>query len=97
MTPKKKPDKRKTLPLTKRIIYDIPISKMNGYSTAQAAGIIGVSKTTILAWLRQGLLKEPERGNIGGVEWRVWSQADIERAREVKSKTRPGPKRKVSQ
>jgi DNA-binding transcriptional MerR regulator len=67
---------------------------MSGYSTAQVAGILGVSKVTILNWLRQGLLEEPRRSSVAGMEWRMWSEADLKRAREVKAKMRRGPKPK---
>jgi DNA-binding transcriptional MerR regulator len=67
---------------------------MQGYSTAQAAKIIGVSKNTLLQWLYAGTLDEPKRSTVGGVEWRIWSDSDIERARKVKATMKRGPKPK---
>jgi len=75
-------------------IVSIPITKMSGYSTAQAARLTGVSKNTLLRWLYAGHLPEPHRTRVGGIVWRVWSQEDIERARRLKVKMRPGPKSK---
>lgn len=72
----------------------IPITKMTGYSTAQAAKMIGVSKNTLLRWMYDGILAEPQRTDVGGIVWRVWSKEDIERARHVKGSQRPGPKSK---
>lgn len=72
----------------------IRISKMTGYSTAQAAKIVGVSKNTLLRWMYTGILDEPQRSEVGGIVWRVWSKEDIERARHIKGTMRPGPKSK---
>lgn len=71
---------------------DIRITKMEGYSTAQVAKIIGVSKNTLLRWLYQGRLKEPRRMDIAGKDWRVWTALDIRRARKLKATIKPGPK-----
>ena len=73
-------------------ILGIPIIKMSGFSTSQAAKIVGVSKNTLLRWLYDGLLREPKHARVGSIKWRMWSEPDIERARRVKSKMRPGPK-----
>jgi DNA-binding transcriptional MerR regulator len=67
---------------------------MQGYSTAQVAKIIGVSKNTLLQWLYTGALTEPKRCAVGGVQWRTWSKADIERAQKVKATMKRGPKPK---
>lgn len=72
----------------------IHIISMRGYSTAQVAKAIGVSKNTILRWLYAGTLKEPEQIKVGGMTWRVWSEADIARARKVKATIRRGRKPK---
>jgi DNA-binding transcriptional MerR regulator len=64
---------------------DIHIFMTRGYSTAQVAKTIGVSKTTLLRWLREGQIAEPNRETtFGGIESRVWSAADLERARRFK-------------
>ncbi len=76
------------------IVAGIPITAMSGYSTAQTAKIIGVSKNTLLQWLYSGLLREPKRSRVAGVQWRIWSEADIERARKIKGTRKRGPKPK---
>jgi DNA-binding transcriptional MerR regulator len=76
-------------------VSGIPITEMKGYTTAQAAEIVGVSKNTLLQWLYSGLLEEPKRSRVAGVQWRIWSEADIARARKVKGTTKRGPKPKL--
>ncbi len=51
------------------------------YSTAEVAKAIEVGKSTLLRWLQTGRLAEPKRQTLGGVEFRIWSAADLERAR----------------
>ncbi len=52
------------------------------YSTAEVAKAIGVSKKTLLRWLWEGKLAEPKQTvNMGRVDARVWSGADLARAR----------------
>lgn len=75
-------------------IPGIPITSMQGYTTAQVAKIIGVSKNTLLQWLYTGVLTEPKRSAVGGIQWRIWSASDIERARKVKATMKRGPKPK---
>ena len=72
----------------------IPIHEMQGRNTAEVAKLLGVAKGTLLRWLHDGVLAEPKKVNVAGVKWRIWSDADIERARKVKATMRPGPKRK---
>jgi hypothetical protein len=50
-------------------------------STAEAAKRIGVSKSTLLRWLDEGLVDDVERDWRG---WRVWMQRDIERIKAFK-------------
>ena len=45
-------------------------------STVEVAKRIGVSKSTLLRWLDEGLVDDVERDWRG---WRVWKQQDIER------------------
>jgi len=61
------------------------------YSTKQAAQRIGVSKETLLRWLRDDPSREPSRDRRG---WRVWTQQDIDRLVAWNSATtRPAPQR----
>ena len=54
---------------------------MKSYSTAEVAKLIRVGKSTLLRWLQTGQLAEPKRESFGGVESRIWSAADLERAK----------------
>jgi hypothetical protein len=54
------------------------------YSTQEVANAIEVSKKTLLRWLYAGALAEPKHETFGGVESRIWSAADLERARAYK-------------
>jgi excisionase family DNA binding protein len=54
------------------------------YSTAEVAREIGVSKRTLLRWLYAGKLPEPKHQVFGGVDNRVWTEADLNRARLFK-------------
>lgn len=51
------------------------------YSTAEVARSLKVDKSTLLRWLYAGKLPEPKHETFAGVESRVWSAADLERAR----------------
>jgi DNA-binding transcriptional MerR regulator len=57
---------------------------MENYSTSKVAKILGVDKATLLRWLRSGKIPEPRRLTNGGVNARVWSDRDVERARKYK-------------
>lgn len=75
-----------------RTVSGIAIIDMKGYTTAQVAKAIGVSKNTLLQWLYNGELREPKRVYVGAIEWRIWSEADVSRARKVKATMKRGPK-----
>jgi DNA-binding transcriptional MerR regulator len=57
---------------------------MKNASTVQVARLLGISKNTLLSWLYQGKIPEPKRHKNGGQDIRLWSAADIERARKYK-------------
>jgi hypothetical protein len=54
------------------------------YSTAECAKEIGVNKSTLLRWLYASKLPEPKHETFGVVDSRVWTAADLERARAYK-------------
>ena len=58
--------------------------KQAASSTAEVARAIGVSKNTLLRWLYAGKVSEPNTVTFGGVESRVWLDADLTRARQYK-------------
>lgn len=51
------------------------------YSTVEVAREIRVSKITLLRWLWSGKLSEPKHQTFGGVDSRIWSEGDLNRAR----------------
>jgi excisionase family DNA binding protein len=55
---------------------------MRRYTTQEAAKAVGVSYLTLLRWLYAKKLDEPERMMYGGQNLRLWTKADIERARK---------------
>jgi DNA-binding transcriptional MerR regulator len=54
------------------------------YTTKQVAKSIGVGYQTLLRWLYAKHLAEPERINLGGASVRLWTKADLQRARQYK-------------
>jgi hypothetical protein len=74
-----------TDPLTAHFVMGIHTHmKQEAYSTAEVAKVIGVSKNTVLRWLMAAKIPEPPRQIFGGVESRIWSAADLARARQFK-------------
>jgi hypothetical protein len=59
---------------------------MSDRTTLDVARELEVSKNTIFNWLRSGKLKEPKSIAVGGISVRVWSDADLDRARRCKEK-----------
>lgn len=51
----------------------------DGLGTREAAEALGVSRNTLLRWLREGRVSEPERDFRG---WRVFHAEDLERIRD---------------
>lgn len=49
------------------------------YSTEEAAEKLGISKSTILRWLKQGRIDEVRRDRNG---WRVFTSADLKAIRK---------------
>ena len=44
------------------------------YSTQEAATAAGISKATLLRWLKNGDVREPKRDRRG---WRIFSENDV--------------------
>jgi len=59
---------------------------MGNHSTANVAKTLGIDKSTLLRWLRNGKVPEPRRLTNGGIDARIWSDRDVERARKYKLK-----------
>jgi excisionase family DNA binding protein len=52
------------------------------YSTEEAARAAGISKSTLLRWIRQGAFKDVRRDRNN---WRVFTQRDVSQLRKVAS------------
>ena len=61
-------------------------------STVEAAKCIGVSKSTLLRWLDEGLVDDVERDWRG---WRVWRSRDVERVKAFQKAYHSKPIRRV--
>ena len=61
-------------------------------STIEAAKCIGVSKSTLLRWLDEGLVEDVERDWRG---WRVWRSDDVERVRAFQEAYHSQPFRRI--
>ncbi|TKJ37375.1 MAG: hypothetical protein CEE38_07680 [Planctomycetes bacterium B3_Pla] len=61
-------------------------------STIEAAKRIGVSKSTLLRWLDEGLVDDVERDWRG---WRMWRSRDIERIRAFQKAYHSKPIRRI--
>jgi excisionase family DNA binding protein len=55
----------------------IAINGQKYYRTSEACRLAGISRTTLLRWLRQGNLKLPEYRDRR--EWRLFTSDDIEK------------------
>jgi excisionase family DNA binding protein len=61
----------------------------NSLSTSEVAKALGVDKSTLLRWLYSGKLPEPKHETFGGVKSRIWSAADLERAKKYREEHYP--------
>ena len=61
-------------------------------STVEAAKLIGVSKSTLLRWLDEGLVDDVERDWRG---WRVWRSCDVERVKAFQKAYHSKPIKRV--
>ncbi len=63
--------------------------RINGdtyYRTSEAAKMAGISRSTLLRWLDDGVIKEASNRDRRG--WRLFSQADINRISKEASKVK---------
>lgn len=58
------------------------------YRTSEAAKIAGISRSTLLRWIGDGIFKDEARRDRRG--WRLFTQADIRRLQEEASKVEMG-------
>jgi DNA-binding transcriptional MerR regulator len=64
------------------------------YSTGEAAKAVGVSRQTLQAWINSELISVPKLEKVGRIAVRLWTEADIERARRFKGTLKPGQRSK---
>jgi excisionase family DNA binding protein len=64
------------------------------YTTGEAASEIGVSRQTLQSWIAGGKVPVPKAIEMGHVTVRLWTKADIEKARKFRGALKPGPKAK---
>lgn len=60
---------------------------MRGSSTQEAADEIGISKRQLLRWIYDAKIPEVRRVQLGGIEVRIWTSTDIQRARRFKARS----------
>jgi excisionase family DNA binding protein len=56
------------------------------YRTSEAAQIAGISRSTLLRWIDDGIVKDESRRDRRG--WRLFTQADINRLQEEAGKVK---------
>lgn len=66
------------------------------FSTREAAEKLGVTLITLQRHVAASTVDAPSLVKVGGVTVRLWSPRDIEKARKVLAKVRPGRKKKTS-
>jgi predicted site-specific integrase-resolvase len=55
------------------------------YTTTEAAKVVGVSRATIQAWVKDGVVKPPNiQSRPGRPPVRLWSSLDVNRLKSVK-------------
>jgi excisionase family DNA binding protein len=62
------------------------------YSTGDAAKLIGVSRQTLQTWIDRKSIPTPRLEKVGRMSIRLWTGADIEKARRFKGTLKPGRK-----
>jgi len=65
---------------------------MAQFSTRQVAKKLGIGTATLSRYITSGKVPAPEPVNIGKLNVRAWSEADIERVRKILPKIANGRK-----
>jgi excisionase family DNA binding protein len=58
----------------------VPVSRGRTFSTVEAAKEIGISRPTLLRWIRDKKIADVKRDRN---KWRVFTVADVERIKRV--------------
>jgi excisionase family DNA binding protein len=59
---------------------------MKQYSTVQVAELVGIGNDTLLRWIREKKISAPQPEFVGGIRVRLWTEADVKRLEEYKTK-----------
>ena len=59
---------------------------MTPLSTAEIAKLLGVSKSTLERWLKEGKVPRPRPLRVGRKVFRMWTDGDIKRGKLYKKK-----------
>jgi excisionase family DNA binding protein len=66
---------------------------MKTYTMAEVAKKLNISRQTLYSWIEAGHVTAPKPTVIGRQSFRLWTAAEIERARKFKGSLKPGPKK----
>lgn len=55
----------------------VQINGQTYYRTAEVYRIVGISRTTLFRWLREGVIDEPENRDRRG--WRLFTQDEVDK------------------
>ncbi len=64
------------------------------YTTVEVAKSIGVSRQTLQAWIASRGIKAPKLVILANMRVRIWTDADVAKARMFKGTLKRGPKTK---
>ena len=74
-----------------RILHTVQAATST-YTTEEAAAKIGVSRQTLQSWIAAKKITPPEPTKVGELIVRLWTQSDVEGARQALKPNRPGPR-----
>jgi DNA-binding transcriptional MerR regulator len=60
-------------------------------STVAVAKEIGVARSVLQYWIKEGIVNAPKTKLRNGVAVRLWTAADVEKARKLKGNIKRGP------
>jgi DNA-binding transcriptional MerR regulator len=72
----------------------VQIVSLELYTTVQVAKMTKIPRATLQHWIATRKIAAPRVKLLKGKAVRLWSQAQIEKARELKGTLKPGPKKK---
>jgi excisionase family DNA binding protein len=67
------------------------------YSTVQVAKRLGISWSTLHRWIESKKVQAPPVQALGGLQVRLWTEADLEAARKYKAEhywEKPSPRKR---